>query len=333
MLSAPFYFLPRKVDMKLKDIQNLFVQEGKKTDPRGESVVELDLLRRKEEYDILPANKKETFDVESLTNPYYDSRVLYGNENLEIKTIMVGIDIETQELLLAKNLINSGVKIDLVIAHHPEGYAYSTFSSVIGMQTDILNKQGIPVNITEKIVSERIKEVHRSVSPQNNERVYDAAKLLNIPFMTAHSVADNHVASFLKDKIDNLRPVYLKEIIKMLESLPEYQHAIKIGHAPFILSGDNYSRCGKVFVDMTGGTEGPIDSFEKLAIAGVGTIVAMHLSPKGVKEAEKHHLNIVLAGHISSDNLGLNLLFDKLEKKFDQKLEFVECSGFRRFRR
>ena len=47
----------------------------------------------------------------------------------------------------------------------------------------------------------------------------------------------------------------------------------------------------------------------------------------------KHHLNIVLAGHISSDNLGLNLLFDKLEKKFVQKLEFVECSGFRRFRR
>jgi hypothetical protein len=333
--TLPFILLInyRDINMKLKEMQNLFIQEGKKADPRGGSVIELDLLKRKEEYNALSGKKKEVFDIESLTNPYYDSRVLYGDQDLEIKTVMVGIDIETQELLLAKSLMASGIKIDLVIAHHPEGYAYSTFSNVIGMQTDILNKQGIPINITEKIVSKRMKEVQRSVLPQNNERVYDVAKLLKVPFMTVHSVADNHVASFLQDKIDELKPVYLKEIIEVLEGFPEYQHAMKIGHAPFILNGSDYSRCGKVFVDMTGGTEGPIESFEKLAIAGVGTIVAMHLSPKGLKEAEKHHLNVVLAGHISSDNLGLNLLFDKLEKKFVQKLEFIECSGFRRFRR
>jgi putative NIF3 family GTP cyclohydrolase 1 type 2 len=59
----------------------------------------------------------------------------------------------------------------------------------------------------------------------------------------------------------------------------------------------------------------------------------MHLSPKSVKEIEKHHINVILAGHISSDNLGMNLLFDKLEKKSTEKFEFIECSGFRRFRR
>ncbi|GHT54253.1 hypothetical protein AGMMS50233_01920 [Endomicrobiia bacterium] len=319
--------------MKLKDIQKIFVEKGVEVDPRGADIVEMDLLKRKEEYGALSDKKKENYDMESLTNPYYDSRILYGDENTEVKTVMVGIDIETQELLLAKHLISLGVKIDLIIAHHPEGYAYSTFYGVIGMQTDILNKQGIPVNITEKIVSERMREVQRSVLPQNNERIYDAAKLLNIPLMTAHSVADNHVASFLQKEIDTLNPVYLKEIVELLNKYPEYRHSAKIGHAPFILSGSDYSRCGKVFVDMTGGTEGPIESFEKLEVAGVGTIVAMHLSPKGVKEAEKHHLNIVLAGHISSDNLGLNLLFDKLESKSAEKLEFVECSGFRRFRR
>ncbi|GHT40853.1 hypothetical protein AGMMS49921_02920 [Endomicrobiia bacterium] len=319
--------------MKLKDIQKIFVEKGIEVDPRGVDIVEMDLLKRKEEYDALSDKKKENYDMESLTNPYYDSRILYGDENTEVKTVMVGIDIETQELLLAKHLISLGVNIDLIIAHHPEGYAYSTFYGVIGMQADILNKQGIPVNITEKIVSERMREVQRSVLPQNNERIYDAAMLLNIPLMTAHSVADNHVASFLQKEIDTLNPVYLKEIVELLNKYPEYQHSAKIGHAPFILSGSDYSRCGKVFVDMTGGTEGPIESFEKLEVAGVGTIVAMHLSPKGVKEAEKHHLNIVLAGHISSDNLGLNLLFDKLESKSAEKLEFVECSGFRRFRR
>ncbi|MDR1087181.1 MAG: hypothetical protein LBL16_02920 [Endomicrobium sp.] len=318
--------------MKLKDIQDIFVKEGINEDPRGLKAVEADLLKRKEDYDALSSKKKEVYDIESLANPYYDSRIIYGGSDLEVKTVMVGIDIETQEFLLANNLINSGEKIDLVIGHHPEGYAYSTFHSVIGMQTDILNKQGIPVNITEKIVSERIREVQKSVLSQNNERIYDAAKLLNIPFMTAHSVADNHVASFLQREINALNPVYLKEIVELFNKYPEYQHATKIGHAPFILCGNESSRCGKVFVDMTGGTEGPIESFEKLAAAGVGTIVGMHLSSKAAKEAEKCHLNVVLAGHISSDNLGLNLMFDKLESKAG-KLEFIECSGFRRFRR
>jgi hypothetical protein len=318
--------------MKIKDIQDVFVKEGINEDPRGLKAVEADLLKRKTEYDALSYEKKEIYDVESLTNPYYDSRIIYGDINTEAKTVMVGIDIETQELLLAKNLLNAETKIDLVIAHHPEGYAYSTFYSVIGMQTDILSKQGIPVNITEKIVSERMKEVQKSVLPQNNERIYDAAKLLNIPFMTAHSVADNHVVSFLQREIDAVKPVYLKEIIELLNKYPEYQHATKVGQAPFILCGSESSRCGKVFVDMTGGTEGPIESFEKLAIARVGTVVGMHLSAEAAKEAEKHHLNVILAGHISSDNLGLNLLFDKLERKAG-RLEFIECSGFRRFRR
>lgn len=318
--------------MKLKQIQDLFVKEGIEADPRGIGAVELDLLKRKEDYDALSKEKKELFDIESLTNPYYDSRILYGETDTEVKTVMVGIDMETPELLLAKQLINSGKKIDLVIAHHPEGYAYSTFHSVIGMQTDILHKQGIPVNITEKLISSRIRDVKRSIMPQNNERVSDAAKLLDIPFMTAHSVADNHVATFLQNEIEALAPRYLKEIITFLNKQPEYQHSAKIGISPMVLVGNDDSRCGKIFVDMTGGTEGPVESLEKLAAAGIGTLVCMHLSPKAVKEAEKQNLNVILAGHISSDNLGLNLLFDKLENKLGA-LDFVESSGFRRFRR
>lgn len=318
--------------MKLKQIQDLFVKEAIEADPRGIDAVEQDLLKRKQDYEALADGKKEFFDIESLTNPYYDSRILYGDENTEVKTVMAGIDMETPELLLAKQLINSGKKIDLVIAHHPEGYAYSTFHSVIEMQTDILHKQGIPVNITEKLISSRIREVKRSVMPQNNERVSDAAKLLDIPFMTAHSVADNHVASFLQKEIEALAPRYLKDIIAFLNKQPEYRHSASIGIAPTVLVGADDSRCGKVFVDMTGGTEGPVGSLEKLAGAGIGTIVCMHLSPKAVKEAEKQNLNIILAGHISSDNLGLNLLFDKLEKKLGA-VDFVESSGFRRFRR
>ncbi|MDR1941995.1 MAG: hypothetical protein LBQ47_06690 [Endomicrobium sp.] len=318
--------------MKIKEIHDLFVKEGIETDPRGIGAVELDLLKRKEDYNSLSKEKKEYFDLESLENPYYDSRILYGDPDTQVASVMVGIDIESQEILLAKQLINSGKKVDLIIAHHPEGYAYSTFADVLDMQTGIVNKQGVPINVAEKLIAGRIREVHRSVLPSNNDRTVDTAKLLDIPLMTAHSVADNHVASFLQTEINALDPIYIKDIISYLYTLPEYKYSAKAGLAPAIFHGSENSRCGKVFVDMTGGTEGPAEMFEKLALAGVGTIVGMHLGQKAVKEAEKYHINIVIAGHISSDNLGLNLLFDKLENKLG-KLDFIEASGFRRFRR
>jgi putative NIF3 family GTP cyclohydrolase 1 type 2 len=318
--------------MKIKDIQALFVKEGIEEDPRGIKAVELDLLKRKENYETLSKEKKEYFDTESLENPYYDSRILYGNPDAQVGSVMVGIDIECQDIVLAGQLRNSGKKIDLIIAHHPEGYAYSTFADVIDMQTGITCKQGVPVNAAEKLVAGRVREVRRSLLPSNNDRTVDAARLLDIPLMTAHTVADNHVASFLQSKIDAINPVYIKEIIDYLYTLPEYKYSAKAGLAPTLFHGSENSKCGKVFVDMTGGTEGPVEMFEKLALAGVGTIVSMHLGQKAVKEAEKHHINIVIAGHISSDNLGLNLMFDKLEKAHG-KLDFIEASGFRRFRR
>jgi putative NIF3 family GTP cyclohydrolase 1 type 2 len=97
------------------------------------------------------------------------------------------------------------------------------------------------------------------------------------------------------------------------------------------VSGSENRKCGKIFVDMTGGTEGPKDIFEKYATSGISTLVGMHLSEEHLKNAKKANLNVIIAGHISSDNLGLNLLFDEIEK--EDQLEFVSISGFERIRR
>ena len=86
-------------------------------------------------------------------------------------------------------------------------------------------------------------------------------------------------------------------------------------------------------VDMTGGTEGSKNAFEKLSAAGVGTIVAMHFTEEHLKQAEKHHINVVIAGHISSDNVGINIILDHIIKKGKEKLEIIGCSGFRRKKR
>jgi hypothetical protein len=57
----------------------------------------------------------------------------------------------------------------------------------------------------------------------------------------------------------------------------------------------------------------------------------MHLTEDHLSNAKKANLNAVIAGHISSDVLGLNLLLDEVEK--EEKLNFVCVSGFERIRR
>ena len=90
-------------------------------------------------------------------------------------------------------------------------------------------------------------------------------------------------------------------------------------------------KVGKILVDMTGGTEGSRRVFPRLSQAGVNTIVGMHFSEQHFKSAQKEHINIIIAGHISSDNLGLNLLLDELCRKDD--FEIIPCSGFVRAKR
>ena len=79
--------------------------------------------------------------------------------------------------------------------------------------------------------------------------------------------------------------------------------------------GNKERRAGKVLVDMTGGTSGSHDVYAKLAQAGVGTLLVMHISEKHRKEAEKNHVNVIIAGHMASDSLGMNLLLDGIEQQ------------------
>ncbi|MEW6408587.1 MAG: NGG1p interacting factor NIF3 [Nitrospirota bacterium] len=315
--------------MKLRDFYEAIVKIGIERDPRGKEAVEQDLVRRKRRFEELKEKEKEYFDLESLTNPYADTRILFGDGNTKVKRILVGIDIEVPEILLADRLISKGEKIDLALSHHPEGKAYANFYEVMHMQADILNRYGIPINVAEALLSERIKEVERKVMPVNHTRAIDAAILLNIPIMCAHTPSDNSVANYLQKLFDETKPDTIDDVMNQLNSIPEYKEASRNNAGPKILIGSKERRSGKIFVDMTGGTEGSKEIFGSLAQAGIGTIVAMHLSDEHRKEAEKNHVNVVIAGHISSDNVGMNLLLDEISKI--EPIEVLTCSGFKRF--
>lgn len=321
--------------MKLKDLYDLAIKKGIEADPRGKEEVEKDLKRIKEGYESLNPDDPEvlSFDKESLKNPYSDTRILNGDPDLDIRNLLVGIDIEVGEVLLAERLISKGEKIDLVLSHHPEGRPYANLYGVMHMQADILSKFGVPITVADDLISQRIKEVERRLMPFNHRRAVDAAKLLNISFMCIHTPADNFVATYLQRIFDEKKPDTLKDILNILRDIPEYQTAQEETTGPKILIGSKEKRTGKVFVDMTGGTEGSKDIFERISQAGIGTIVAMHLGDDHRKEAEKHHINVVIAGHISSDNLGMNLLLDELENAEPDSMGILCCSGFKRFRR
>ncbi|MFH0772184.1 MAG: NGG1p interacting factor NIF3 [Candidatus Omnitrophota bacterium] len=317
--------------MELSKIYEFVVKEGIVADPRGKEAVLKNLAKTNKEFETLKDKDKEIFDKERLTNPYADTRILNGDTKTDVKKAMIGIDIEVGEILLADRLKEKGEAIDLVISHHPEGKAYANFYQVMSMQADIFNKFGVPINVAEGLLKERMKEVERRVLPANHTRGVDAAKLLNIAMMCVHTPADNHVAGYLQGLFDKEKPEDVAEAMEILKGIPEYQEAMKMGVGPKILYGDPKNRAGKIFVDMTGGTEGPKEIFEKLEVCGVGTIVAMHLSEEHYKNAQKGNINVIIAGHISSDTLGLNLLMDKLVK--ESKIEFVNCSGFKRVSR
>lgn len=317
--------------MTLQELFNGAIQYGIDADPRGRAAVEQELQDKRVSFDELKPDEQASFDPDQLTNPYADSRILHGKPDLPVRKILVGIDIESPELLLADRLNEKGAGIDLVLAHHPEGRAYANFYEVMKMQADILNRFGVPINVAEEQLSSRIKEVERSLLPVNHTRPVDAARLLDIPYCCIHTPADNQVSSHLQQLFERAAPQRLKDVLKLLKEIPEYQEARRNNAGPRILVGSDEQRTGRIFVKMTGGTSGSKETIEKLVQSGVGTLVAMHLPEEHRKEAEKHHLHVVIAGHISSDTLGLNLLLDKLE--VSAPLQIVECSGFKRFTR
>ncbi len=313
--------------MTIQEIYNLAINKGIEADFRGQEGIEKLLKRRREKYERLSEKEKEEFDQNSLENPYSDSQILNITQNQEIKRVLVGIDIDPAEILLAKEIGN----IDLIISHHPLGKALASLAEVMELQCDVLNQYGVPINIAEGLMREKISEVARGVNRINHQRPVDAAKLLGFNLMSLHTACDNLAAKFLKDKIEQIKPERIENLINLLKEIPEYKEAMKIGAGPKVFVGSPDNRCGKIAItEITGGTEGSPRLYEKMAQAGIGTVVGMHISEENKKEAENANLNVVIAGHMSSDSLGVNLFLDELEK---QGIEIIPCSGLTRVSR
>lgn len=316
--------------MTIQQIYDMAIDMAIKADPRGEKTVQKLLSKLKKEYKELPEKKKKFFDLESLKNPYADTRLYFGDPNTEVKTILTGIDANASEILLADRLNEKGKRIDLVIGHHPEAHALAGLHDVMDLQVDVYGSSGVPINVAHSLMSERMVEIERKIHPLNHTQVVDTARLLNIPFLSLHTAWDNLGDQFMKKYMAGKDYDTVGDILEDMMKLPEYIEAKKGKAGPIIVSGNEKSRAGKIVLFFTGGTNPSKDMYVEMAKAGIGTIIDMHMPEDAILELRKLHINVINAGHMSSDSIGGNLFLDKLEK---QGIEVIPCSGFIRAKR
>ena len=314
--------------MKLQQLFDTAIQAAIEADPRSKKEIEKALKRVEERHKRIEGKEKEHIDHEAKKNPYLDSRIIYGTGKEEVKHLVVGVDIETPELLLAHELKKSGTKIDAMMLHHPEGRGLADLEKVMSVQIDVLAGCGVPVNRAEGALRPKTDRIWRVIHADNLFRTEQAAKLLKIPIFNCHSISDHMVWRFMENEICKKKFDSIKDILDALLGIPEFAEYARKGNPPIVVNGRKESRPGKIFAtEFTGGTNGPEDLIKLQAEAGVGTILSMHATDKTLEVAKEHHVNIIQCSHMASDDIGLNLLIDMWQKK-GAKLNILPISGF-----
>lgn len=316
--------------LTIKQIFNKAQDMAIDTDPRGLAGVEKHLSRIKKAFNGMKEEDRKYFDQDNLVNPYSDSKIHLGDDKKPVKRVLAGIDIGSAEILLASQMNERDKPIDLIISHHPVGKSLANLHNVMDMAIDIYENCGVPVHVAEKMTEERVLEVGRSVHPVNHYQIIDLARILGVDLINTHTMTDNLVSSFLEKYLTKKNPDTVGEMIKDLLEIPEYQEGKHRGFGPKIFAGNKGHRVGKFMIEMTGGTNPSKKVYQELSRAGISTIVGMHMKDDASNKARDSHMNVLIAGHISSDSLGMNLFLDELEKK---GVEVVPCGGLIRVSR
>ncbi len=241
----------------------------------------------------------------------------------DIKRVLIGIDMGTAELLLAREL-----NYDLVIAHHPPGgESRIHFEDVVKTQVNQMIEAGIPPHIAEKAIQPRLDAVRLTTHVSNYDRTISAAKLLGMPFMNVHLPLDmvcrKRFAGAIQKAVESAERPRVKDAIEAIKAFPE----LKVGLTdPLVYIGSADNLLGKWIVAMAGGTNGGAGVAKAYFDAGYSTVFYMHLGAADKKELASYDKagNLVATGHISSDSVGIAPFVHALREK---GLEVTPMSG------
>ena len=230
-----------------------------------------------------------------------DCGISHPGEN--IQKVLMGVDMDTAELLLAKEL-----GYDCVVSHHPRNTNPDMLDVLERAHIAKLEKLGVPRNRSQKLILERKDVLSYNQHVSNSRRSESAAQLLDMPYMSLHTPADligeNLVQEFLDEKFLDQPETKLSDVCDALEEIAEYKNSAR---KPVIRVGGKDSYAGKIFVLMAGLTGPGAEVLKEYFDAGVGTLVLMHIPEADVKKVKEQNIgNVIVAGHMSSDSLGLN---------------------------
>lgn len=261
-------------------------------------------------------------DLAGLDETPVDSGIHVAGDG--IKKVFIGVDMDTAELMLAEKL-----GADCVVSHHPmAGTQIVDFAKVMDIQIDKMMEFGVPINRAQKALRKKTSSVDLNSHVRNFDRASSAARLMNMPYMNIHLPADiigeRTIQKYLNERVGVNPKATLQDILDALNEFEEYKETLA---KPVIRVGGPSDYTGKIAVLFAGGTNGGAAVYKSYFDAGVGTIVAMHV-PEDVKKAveEQGFGNIVVAGHMASDSIGLNKIVEAWEK---EGLEVVKMSGIK----
>lgn len=237
-----------------------------------------------------------------------------------IRRVLVGIDIGTAELLLARQL-----GCDAVVAHHPVGMRHR-MAPVYRRHVELMMAHGIPREAAEAAIRERIEELETAGHADNYDHVVSVARLLNIPFLNLHAPCDEAGRRILQGIIDETLArnprVSLREIAEALGQLSEFQEAET---SIRIALGEPDAPAGKVAMVHGALTNGGYAVARTYFDHGIDTVVYIHIAPGELARLRREGRGqLLITGHIASDSVGINPWIAELEAR---GVEVIRISG------
>ena len=240
-----------------------------------------------------------------------------------VRKVLVGIDIGTDELLLAKQL-----GCDLALGHHPSGGSTSlNFYQVIDHQIGQMMSVGVSEADARAAIAELVDSRWHVAHGSNYDRQPSFARALGMPYMNVHLpcdiigrvILDRAAKSLLKDGKGTVQ-----DVIDGLAGLPEYDGDPA---QPVCVVGDVKNPAGLVFTATAGGTNGGYNVASTYFKHGVDTLLYFHLAYDNLKKLREANLegkNLIILGHMPADRAGINPLLAAMEK---EGAEIIRISG------
>jgi hypothetical protein len=233
----------------------------------------------------------------------------------DVRRLLFGIDVSSGDVVMAKQL-----GYDLVIAHHPTGgSAVLEFPKVFAKHGDILVRHGVPREAADAAVREMQEARWPGSHAQNYDYLPSVARLLGIGLMCIHNPCDEIGRRVMDETLrDRLPPnPRVRDAIDVLNGLPEFRAAatrivVRMGKA------DN--PLGAWAVHHGAGTNGGFPVANAAFEHGIDTVFYIHVDAGNLRRLHEAFgsegaKNLVVAGHVAADSIGINVLVRGLRER------------------